>query len=70
MFRYETVIYWSSSDACFIAEVPELPSCMAHGDSYEMALRNLQEAAQLWIEAAKECGDVIPEPREHRLLQA
>jgi predicted RNase H-like HicB family nuclease len=41
MLRYETVIYWSSSDACFIAEVSELPGCIAHGDSYEMALGNL-----------------------------
>ena len=70
MFKYETTIYWSSSDECFIAEIPELPGCMAHGDSSEMALRNLQEAAQLWIETAKECGEVIPEPRDHRLLQA
>ena len=70
MFKYETIIYWSSSDDCYVAEVSELPGCMAHGASCEMALKNLQEAAQLWIETARECGDPIPEPREHRLLQA
>lgn len=70
MLKYQTILYWSSSDASFIAEIPELPGCMAHGDSYETVLKNLQDAAQLWIETAEECGDVIPKPREHRLLQA
>lgn len=69
MFKYETIIYWSSADACFVAEVPELPGCMAHGDSSEMALKNLQDAASLWIETAKECGDPIPAPQEHHLLR-
>lgn len=35
MDRYEIIIYWSEADGAFIAEVPELPGCMAHGDSHE-----------------------------------
>ena len=37
MYRYETIIFWSDDDQAFIAEVPELPGCMAHGPSPEAA---------------------------------
>ena len=70
MFKYETIIYWSREDQSYIAEVPELPSCMAHGDSYESALKNVKDAIQLWIDTAIEFGDTIPEPKEHRLMFA
>ena len=44
---YETIIYWSNDDQVFIADVPELPGCMAHGASPDEALANAQEAMQL-----------------------
>jgi predicted RNase H-like HicB family nuclease len=59
MNRYEIIIYWSNEDNVFIAEVPELAGCVAHGNSYEKALSNAQEAIQLWIDTAKEFGDPI-----------
>jgi predicted RNase H-like HicB family nuclease len=59
MVRYETIIYWSEEDQVYLAEVPELPGCIAHGDSYESALANAKEAIQLWIDTAKEFGDPI-----------
>ena len=43
MQRYEIIIYWSNEDEIFIAEVPELPGCMAHGDSEESALQNIKK---------------------------
>jgi predicted RNase H-like HicB family nuclease len=70
MFKYETIIYWSEEDAVFIAEVPELPGCMAHGDSYESALAHAKEAIQLWLDTAMEFGDPIPEPKGRRLMYA
>ncbi len=70
MNRYETIIYWSEDDQAFVAEVPELPGCMAHGDSYEAALANVKEAMQLWIDTANEFGDPVPEPKGHRLMYA
>ena len=70
MDRYEIIIYWSEEDAAYVADVPELPGCMAHGDSYESALRNAREAVHLWIETAKEFGDSIPEPKGRRLVFA
>lgn len=70
MFKYETIIYWSDDDQAFIAEVPELPGCIAHGTSPEEALMNAKEAIQLWLDTAKEFGDPIPDPKGRRLIYA
>ncbi|MBK7927870.1 MAG: type II toxin-antitoxin system HicB family antitoxin [Bryobacterales bacterium] len=70
MTKYEVIIYWSKEDDAYIAEVPQLAGCAAHGDSQEEALRNAQEAMSLWIETAKEFGDPIPEPIGRRLVFA
>ena len=70
MYRYEIIIYWSNEDNAFIAEVPELPGCIAHGETPEKALKNIKEAMQLWIDTAKEFGDHIPEPKGERLIFA
>lgn len=70
MYKYEIIIYWSNEDNAFIAEVPELPGCMAHGKTPEKALENAKEAIQLWIDTAKEFGDEIPEPKGNKLIYA
>lgn len=70
MYKYEIIIYWSKEDEAFIAEVPELPGCIAHGETPEAALKNALEAIQLWIDTAKEFGDPIPEPKGERLMFA
>lgn len=70
MYKYEIIIYWSKEDNAFIAEVPELPGCMAHGKTYEEALQNVQDAITLWIDIAKEFGDPVPEPKGDRLIFA
>lgn len=61
--RYEIIIYWSSDDEAFIAEVPELPGCAADGATYGEALANVQGIITEWIETATELGRPIPEPR-------
>ena len=68
--KYETILDWSKEDSVYIAEIPELPGCMAHGASQEEALAQVNEAIQLWIETAKEFGDPIPEPKGRRLMYA
>lgn len=70
MDRYEVIIYWSEEDQAYVAEVPELPGCVAHGDSYESALANAKQAIALWIETAKEFNDPIPTPKGRRLAYA
>jgi len=70
MTKHEIIIYWSNEDQAFIAEAPELPGCMAHGDSEESALQQAKEAIRLWIDAARAFGDPIPEPKGRRLMLA
>ena len=70
MNKYEIIIYWSDEDSAFVAEVPELPGCSAHGATHEAALVSAQEAIQLWINTAKEFGDPIPKPKARRLVFA
>ena len=70
MYKYEIILYWSSEDQAFIAEVPELPGCMAHGQTQEAGLKNSNEAIQLWIETAQEFGDPVSEPKGERLMLA
>ncbi|HJX45937.1 MAG TPA: type II toxin-antitoxin system HicB family antitoxin [Patescibacteria group bacterium] len=63
MYKYEVIICWSEEDTAFIAEVPELPGCMADGATYEEALRNVQVIIDEWIETAKRLGREIPPPK-------
>ena len=70
MDKYEVIIYWSAEDQAFVAEVPELPGCAAHGSTQEAALANAKDALSLWIDTAKEFGDPIPEPKGRRLMLA
>ncbi len=70
LVKYEVILYWSDADQAFIAEVPELSGCMAHGSSQETALANAKEAMYLWIDTAREFGDPIPEPKGRRLMFA
>ena len=70
MNKYEIIIYWSEEDGAFVAEVPELPGCAAHGATQEAALVSAQEAIRLWIDTAKEFGDPIPKPKGRRLVFA
>ena len=68
--KYEIILYWSNQDQTFVAEAPELPGCMAHGDSQETALRQVKEAIQRWIDTAREFGEPIPKPKGERLMLA
>ena len=67
--KYEIIIYWSEADNSFIAEVPELPGCMADGKSYQEAISNAETIIAEWIATAKELGRPIPQPKG-RLMYA
>ena len=64
--KYELRIYWSPSDNVFIAEVPDLPGCMAHGRTPTEAAAEAEVAIGLWIDSAREFGQVVPAPRSSR----
>jgi predicted RNase H-like HicB family nuclease len=63
MYKYEVIVYWSEEDEAYIAEVPELPGCMADGATYEGALKNVQGIISEWIETAQALGREIPAPK-------
>lgn len=60
--RHEVILYWSKADDTFIAEVPELPGCVADGETRQEALAAVEVVIAEWIETAKELGRPIPEP--------
>jgi len=68
MSKYEIILYWSQEDEAFIAEVPELPGCMADGETYRDALKNVEVIIQEWIETATELGRKIPKPKGKLVL--
>ena len=61
--KYEIIIFWRQEDDAFVAEVPELPGCMADGKTYQAALSNAEKIIQEWVETARELGRSIPEPK-------
>ncbi|MBI5374398.1 MAG: type II toxin-antitoxin system HicB family antitoxin [Candidatus Schekmanbacteria bacterium] len=63
MYKYEVIVYWSNEDKAYIAEVPELPGCMADGTTYEDAIRNAQVVISEWIETSKRLKREIPKPK-------
>ena len=61
--RYHVNLFWHAPDECWVADVPDLKSCSAFGDTPEEALAEVQQAMQAWLEVAQERGLAIPEPR-------
>jgi predicted RNase H-like HicB family nuclease len=60
---FEILIYWDKSDGIFVAEVPELPGCIAHGSTKAEALQHIEETINLWIKSAREDGIEIPQAK-------
>ena len=60
--QYAIIISWSDGpgDKVFVADVPELPGCTAHGDTHEEALANAQDAIALWLDTCEEIGRPFP----------
>lgn len=63
MNKYEIIIFWSNNDNCFVAEMPELKGCVAHGDTQDEALNEIKILASEWLNIANEKGWEIPEPK-------
>ncbi len=66
MYRYELIVYWNADDHLFIAEIPELPGCMAHGMTRAEAVASAEEAIAFWISTAREDHLEVPEPKGRR----
>jgi len=63
MKDYHINIFYSDEGNFYIVDIPDLPYCSACGETVDEALKEVQIAKRLWIEAAREIGRKIPEPR-------
>ena len=61
--HYHINVFWSVDDDCWIADVPDLRPCSAHGETPSEALAEAEVAIELWLETAREHNMTIPEPR-------
>ncbi len=68
--HYHINLFWSAEDDCWIADVPDLKPCSAHGDTPDEAIANIQNAVELWLETARDLGMPIPEPRYRPAIYA
>lgn len=66
--RYEITIYWSAEDDAYLAEVPDLPGCVADGPTYESALAEALRAVEAWVQTARELGRDIPQPKPRHIV--
>ena len=63
MKDYHINLFYSDEDEGYIADIPDLKYCSAFGTTPEEALREVQIAKALWLDAAREAGKAIPPPR-------
>lgn len=63
MRDYHINLFYSEGDEAYIADIPDLKYCSAHGATPQEALEQVLIAKEAWLEVAKEEGLPIPEPR-------
>ena len=63
MSDYHINIFYNEEDGGYIADIPDLDSCSAFGETPEQALKELEIAKKAWLEAARQAGKSIPPPR-------
>lgn len=68
MKDYHRNTFFSEEDGCYVADIPDLEACSAFGDTPEEALTQVEQARKVWLEAARELGKPIPDPRYCPLL--
>lgn len=68
MKDYHINIFYSEEDKAYIADIPDLNYCSAHGDTPEEALREVLVAKEAWLEVAREEGLAIPKPRYRPII--
>jgi len=63
-----TIILKPDEEGDILAQVKELPGCLAHGQNASEALEILREFQRAWIERRIESGQPVPEPEEEEDL--
>ncbi len=62
MKDYHINLFLNEANGLWVADIPDLPGCSAHGETPEEALREVQLAKQGWLEVAQEVGKAVPSP--------
>jgi predicted RNase H-like HicB family nuclease len=62
MRDYHINLFYSDEDGGYIADIPNLASCSAFGETPEEALAEMARAKVAWTEAAHKAGKPVPEP--------
>ena len=70
MNHYHINLFWSDADGCWVADVPDLKSCSAFGDTPAEALAEVEEAIAGWLEVARSDNLPVPEPRYRPAIYA
>ncbi len=70
MHKYHINIFFSREDGGFIADIPDLKYCSAFGRTPAEALRQVEIAKGLWIQAAKARGKRVPKPKYRPAIYA
>lgn len=68
MSDYHINIFYSDEDGGYIADIPDLASCSAFGETAEEALRQVEEAKKAWLDAARAEGKAVPPPRYRPII--
>lgn len=68
IYQYTAVFEPDAEYGGFTVTIPALPGCISEGDTFEEALKNIQEAASLYLEVARSEHEEIP--REHGTIVA
>jgi predicted RNase H-like HicB family nuclease len=68
--HYHINLFWSAEDDCWIADVPDLRPCSAHGDAPSEAVAGAEIAIEGWLETALANNMDIPEPRYRPAIYA
>ncbi len=61
--KYHINLFWSEPDGVWVADVPDLQSCSAFGDTPAEALAEIEQAIEAWLAVVRQDGLPIPEPR-------
>jgi predicted RNase H-like HicB family nuclease len=70
MIPFHINVFWSDADDAWIADVPDLEFCSAHGPTPVEAVREVEIAMEAWLQAAREAGKPIPELRYRPAIYA
>jgi predicted RNase H-like HicB family nuclease len=70
MSDYHINLFWSDEDDCWIADIPDLKHCSAHGETADDALREVMQAKAAWLASARAHKQAVPKPRYRPAIYA